>query len=178
MRKVFKSISNVIMIEKEKKMEVYLDNSATTKCFDQVCVAMQEMYKEEYGNPSSLHRKGISAENRMREAKEVVAKVLKVEERELIFTSGGTESDNHAIIGVAMAVKRRGMHLITTKIEHPAVLRTMEYLETQGFSVTYLSVDQTGHIDMDELGQAITEETILVSIMHTNNEVGAVQDIN
>lgn len=158
-------------------MEVYLDNSATTKCFDQVCEAMQEMYKEEYGNPSSLHRKGISAENKMREAKEVVAKILKVDEKELIFTSGGTESDNHAIIGVAMAAKRRGMHLITTKIEHPAVLRTMEYLETQGFSVTYLSVDHTGHINMDELGQSITEETILVSIMHTNNEVGAVQDI-
>lgn len=158
-------------------MEVYLDNSATTRCFDEVCLAMQEMYKVEYGNPSSLHRKGISAERKMRDAKEVVAKLLKVDEKELLFTSGGTESDNHAIIGAAMAAKRRGRHLITTKIEHPAVLRTMEYLETQDYTVTYLDVDQTGHINLEELKNAIREDTILVSIMHTNNEVGAVQDI-
>lgn len=158
-------------------MDVYLDNSATTKCFDEVCQVMQEMYKEEYGNPSSLHRKGISAENKMRQAKELIAKTLKVEEKELIFTSGGTESDNHAIIGVAMAMKRRGKHLITTKIEHPAVLRTMEYLEEQGFEVTYLNVDKNGQIDLSELKEEIKEETTLVSIMHTNNEVGTVQKI-
>ena len=158
-------------------MEVYFDNAATTKCFKEVCDSMQKIHLEEYGNPSSLHRKGSLAENQVRIAKEILEKILKVKEKELYFTSGGTEADNPAIIGCAMAAKRIGSHLITTKIEHPAVLRTMEYLEQQGFKITYLGVDEKGQIDLEELREKINEETILVSIMHTNNEVGSLQKI-
>lgn len=158
-------------------MEAYLDNAATTKCFDEVCKKMDTIYKEDYGNPSSLHRVGITAEKYLKEAQEVLAHILKVAPSEIIFTSGGTEADNLAIIGTAMAAKRTGNHLITTKMEHPAVLRSMEYLESNGFFITYLSVDGNGYISIEELQEAITSETILVSIMHTNNEIGTVQSI-
>ncbi len=158
-------------------MQVYLDNSATTKCFEETCLKMNKVYLEEYGNPSSLHRKGMLAEAQIREAKDILANILKVEQKEIYFTSGGTESDNLAIIGCALAAKRTGSHLITTKIEHPAVLRAMEYLEQQGFLISYLEVDENGQIDRKELKDLISEETILVSIMHTNNEIGSVQKI-
>ena len=158
-------------------MEVYLDNSATTRVFLDVAELMKTLMCEEYGNPSSLHRKGVQAENHIKQAKAVFAKLLKVNEKEIFFTSGGTESDNLAIIGCAMANRRRGTHLITTQIEHPAVLQTMKYLEEQGFRVTYLPVDASGRIRLDDLKAAMTNETILVSIMHTNNEVGSVQPI-
>ena len=159
-------------------MEVYLDNSATTKCFDEVAELMTRIMCEDYGNPSSLHRKGVQAEQYIRYAKETVAQILKVNEKEIFFTSGGTESDNLAIRGCAYANCRAGRHLITTQIEHPAVLKTMKHLEEEGFRVTYLPVDRTGCVQLSELQRAITGETILVSMMHTNNEVGTLQPVS
>lgn len=154
-----------------------MDNSATTRCFDQVAELTAHIMCEDYGNPSSLHRKGVQAEKYTRYAKEVIAGNLKVNEKEIFFTSGGTESDNLALIGCARANCRSGRHLITTQIEHPAVLQTMKHLEEEGFRVTYLPVDKTGCIRLEDLERAITGETILVSIMHTNNEVGAMQPV-
>lgn len=158
-------------------MEVYLDNSATTRVFLDVAELVKKLMCEDYGNPSSLHRKGVQAENYIRYAKETFAKILKVNEKELFFTCGGTESDNLALIGCALANQRKGKHLITTQIEHPAILQTMKYLESLGFTVTYLPVDGSGRIRLDDLQRAMTNETILVSIMHTNNEVGSVQPV-
>lgn len=158
-------------------MEVYLDNSATTRCFDEVAALMTRIMCEDYGNPSSLHRKGVEAEKYIRYAKEVISRNLKVTEKEIYFTSGGTESDNLALRGCAYANCRRGKHLITTQIEHSAVLQTMKQLEEEGFRVTYLPVDSKGCIRLEDLERAITGETILVSIMHTNNEVGSLQPI-
>ena len=158
-------------------MKVYLDNSATTRCFDEVAQLMMQIMCEDYGNPSSMHHKGVEAENYLRYARETLARILKVNEKEIIFTSGGTESDNIAIIGTAMANHRTGRHIITTQIEHPAVLQTMRYLEDQGFRVTYLPVDGQGRIHMEDLERAICKETILVSIMHTNNEIGTLEPI-
>ena len=158
-------------------MEVYLDNSATTKCFEDVAELMTKIMCEDYGNPSSMHNKGMQAENYIRNAKDIISRNLKVNEKEILFTSGGTESDNIALIGSAMANYRAGRHLITTKIEHPAILQTMKYLEEQGFEVTYLPVDKNGQIRLEDLEKAIRNDTILVSIMHTNNEIGALQPI-
>lgn len=158
-------------------MEVYLDNSATTRAFPEVAHLVSKLMLEDYGNPSSMHFKGVEAEQYVRHAKEQIAKVLKVNEKEIFFTSGGTEADNLALIGAAMANRRSGMHLITTRIEHPAVLRTMEYLEGQGFRVTYLPVDKTGRVRPEDLQKSMRPDTILVSVMHTNNEVGAVQPV-
>jgi cysteine desulfurase len=132
---------------------------------------------EDYGNPSSLHLKGIEAERHIKNAKEEISKILKVEAKEIIFTSGGTESDNLAIIGGAKANRRRGNHIITTKIEHPGVLNTMKHLEEEGFEVTYLPVDEGGVVDLQALKAALTEETILVSIMHVNNEIGSISPL-
>ena len=158
-------------------MEVYLDNSATTRCFPEVATLMTSIMCTDYGNPSSMHTKGVEAEHHIRYAKEVIAKNLKVNEKEILFTSGGTESDNLALIGTAFANMRSGRHLITTMIEHPAILQTMKFLEQQGFTVTYLPVDENGRIRLEDLDHAITEDTILVSMMHTNNEIGALEPI-
>lgn len=158
-------------------MEVYLDNSATTRTFPEVAELMSKIMCEDYGNPSSMHNKGVQAERYVRYGRETLAKILKVNEKEIYFTSGGTESDNLALIGCAMANYRAGKHLITTKIEHPAILQTMHYLEDQGFEVTYLSVNDKGQISLQELQNAMRKDTILVSIMHTNNEIGAVEPI-
>ena len=158
-------------------MEVYLDNSATTRCFDEVAQLTHKILCEHYGNPSSMHHKGVEAERYVRDARETLAKILKVNEKEILFTSGGTESDNIALVGTAMANHRRGRHLITTQIEHPAVLQPMAYLLNQGFEVTYLPVDKEGRIRLSDLEQAIRPDTILVSIMHTNNEIGSLQPI-
>ena len=168
---------NILFRKAGNMMEVYLDNSATTRCFDEVAALMTRIMCEDYGNPSSLHRKGVEAEKYIRYAKEVIAKNLKVNEKEIIFTSGGTESDNLALRGCAYANCRSGRHLITTQIEHPAILQTMKHLEEEGFKVTYLPVDSKGCIRLEDLERAITGETILVSIMHTNNEVGSLQPI-
>ena len=141
-------------------MEVYLDNSATTRTFPEVAELMSKIMCEDYGNPSSMHNKGVQAERYVRYGRETLAKILKVNEKEIYFTSGGTESDNLALIGCAMANYRAGKHLITTKIEHPAILQTMHYLEDQGFEVTYLSVDDKGQISLQELQNAMRKDTI------------------
>lgn len=155
--------------------EIYLDNSATTRCFPEVVRLMDKILLEEYGNPSSMHHKGVEAERHLQEAKKIYAHILKVGERTLYFTSCGTESDNIAIIGGAMANQRDGKHLITTRIEHPAVLESMKFLESQGFEVTYLPVDENGLVDPQAVEDAVRDDTILVSIMHTNNEIGALE---
>lgn len=157
--------------------EIYLDNSATTRVFPEVAELMNRIFREEYGNPSSMHHKGVEAEKELREARETLAQILKVKEKNLLFTSCGTESDNLAIIGAARAASRRGKHLITIPIEHPAVLETMKYLESEGFEITYLPVDQDGLVSPEAVAQAVREDTILVSIMHTNNEIGALEPI-
>ncbi len=158
-------------------MEIYLDNSATTRVYPEVAQLMTKIMCEDYGNPSSMHHKGVEAEKYVRQAKEIFAGILKCDAKNIYFTSGGTESDNLAIIGAAQSLKRRGTHIITTKIEHPAVLNTMKYLESQGFTVSYISVDKAGVIDLEELEKELSAETILVSIMHTNNEIGSVQPL-
>ena len=158
-------------------MEAYLDNSATTRCLEEVTDKMVHIMREDYGNPSSMHMRGVEAEKYIKEAKAFFASNLKVNEKEIYFTSGGTESNNLALIGCAMANRRAGNHLITTSVEHASVLNTMKYLEEQGFRVTYLPVDEDGRVSLDALKEAICEETILVSCMYVNNEVGAVQPI-
>jgi len=158
-------------------MEVYLDNSATTRCFDRVAELAAKVMTLDYGNPSSMHNKGVDGEKYLRHAREVIAKNLKVNEKEILFTSGGTESDNMALIGTAYANQRAGRHLITTQIEHPAVLQAMQYLEKQDFEVTYLPVDANGQVKLEELQRSLRKDTILVSIMHTNNEIGSLQPI-
>lgn len=158
-------------------MEVYLDNSATTRTLDEVAHLITEILTKDYGNPSSMHRKGVSAERYLKYAKETLAKIMKVKDKEIYFTSGGTESDNWALIGAAYANVRAGKHLITTKIEHPAILQTMDYLERQGFEVTYLPVSKEGIVSLEALKKALRPDTILVSIMQVNNEVGAIQPI-
>jgi len=158
-------------------MQVYFDNSATTRCYPQAIARMTEAMQENYGNPSSLHQKGVDAEKYIREAKAFFAGNLKVSDKELYFTSGGTESNNLAIIGTALANRRAGRHLITTSIEHDSVLASMKYLEEQGFEVTYLPVDQNGLASPEELKAALREDTILVSVMYVNNEIGAVEPV-
>lgn len=158
-------------------MEAYLDNSATTRCCQSATDKMVTLLTMEYGNPSSLHMKGVLAEKEITEAKKKIAKTLKVQEKEIYFTSGGTESNNLAIIGAAMANKRAGMHVITTSIEHASVSNPMQFLEENGFDVTYLGVDADGHISLEELKKSIRDDTILVSIMHVNNEMGAIQPV-
>lgn len=158
-------------------MEAYLDNSATTRAYDEVADLVAKIMKEEFGNPSSVHHMGMVSGERLSQARETIAASLKVDPQEIVFTSGGTESDNLALIGVARANKWRGNHIITTKIEHPAILETMAFLEKEGFEITYLSVDETGTIDLDELKNAIRKETILVSIMFVNNEIGTLMPI-
>lgn len=159
-------------------MEVYLDNSATTRAYPEVGDIVYKVMCQDYGNPSSMHRKGVEAEHYVKDAKEILAKVLKVNTKEIFFTSGGTESDNLALIGAARANRRMGNHLITSSIEHPAILNTMRYLEEEeGFRVTYLPVDENGRIRLDALKEALCRDTILVSIMYVNNEVGSVQPI-
>ena len=154
-------------------MEAYLDNSATTRCCEEAAQLVVKLLTEDYGNPSSLHNKGVIAENYMNDARKKIAKTLKVQEKEICFTSGGTESNNLAIIGVAEANKRSGKHVITTSIEHPSVSATMAYLEEHGYEVTYLPVDAYGVISLDDLKAAIRPDTILVSLMQVNNEIGA-----
>ena len=158
-------------------MEVYLDNSATTRVFPEVAELVTKIMCEDYGNPSSMHMKGVQSEQYIRYAKETFAKLLKVQEKEIFFTSGGTESDNLAILGCVGANLRAGKHLITTHIEHPAVLETMKYLEKQGFDVTYLGVDEHGIVRPEDVKNALRPDTILVSVMHTNNELGSLQPL-
>lgn len=158
-------------------MEAYFDNSATTKVLDCVKDAVVDAMCVNYGNAAAKHRKGVEAENLIREAKKAIADTLKVQEKEILFTSGGTESNNTALIGTALANRRAGKHLITTGVEHPSIYNTMSFLEEMGFEVTYLPVDHLGHISLEDLEKVIREDTILVSVMYVNNEVGAVEPI-
>ena len=157
--------------------EIYLDNSATTKAFPEVIDLITKVMGEDYGNPSSMHHMGVVAEDRLKESTKILSSILGCTEKNIFYSSGGTESDNIAILGAAKALERRGKHIITTKIEHPAVLNTMKHLEDEGFEVTYLGTDGSGRISLEELEAALTPGTILVSIMHTNNEIGSVQPI-
>lgn len=158
-------------------MEAYFDNSATTKPYDSVMDVVVKVMEEDYGNPSSLHMGGVRAENYIKSAKKDIAGILKCQEKEIVFTSGGTESNNMALIGTAMANKRKGNHIITTAIEHSSVEAPVKFLESRGFRVTRLAVDENGIIFLDELKNAICDDTILVSIMYINNEIGSVQPI-
>ena len=158
-------------------MEAYLDNAATTRVFPEVREMMVHVMEEDFGNPSSKHTKGITAENYIKEAKETICTQLKCKPKEIIFTSGGTESNNMAFIGTAIANRRAGKHVITTRIEHASVHEPMDYLEEMGYDVTYLPVDSTGRVSVEELENAIREDTFLISIMYVNNEVGSVQPI-
>lgn len=159
-------------------MEIYLDNSATTMVRPEVAKLMYEIMTKDYGNPSSMHIKGVQAERYLREAKEIFAGILKVSEKEIFFTSGGTEGDNMAIIGAALAGRRRGRHIITTVIEHPAVLESCAFLEKNGFEVTYLPVNAAGQVEPDTLKAALRDDTVLVSVMYVNNEIGAIEPVS
>lgn len=158
-------------------MEAYLDNSATTRCYPAVVDIVVKTMTEDFGNPSAMHTKGVEAEKYVKEAAKILAQLLKVTEKEILFTSGGTESNNLALVGGALANKRSGNHIITTAVEHPAVARHVEYLENQGFEVTILPVDEQGVVKMDVLEESLRPDTILVSTMYVNNEVGSVMPI-
>lgn len=156
---------------------VYLDNSATTRVADEVLEVMLPYFNAEFGNASSIHSHGQKARAAVEEARQKVAEFLGADPREIVFTSGGTESDNTAIRGVAEYHKANGNHIVTSQIEHHAVINTCKALEKDGFLVTYLPVDEHGLVDPDAVRQAITPRTILISIMHANNELGVVQPI-
>lgn len=158
-------------------MEVYFDNSATTRCYDSVKDIVVKAMTEDFGNPSAMHLKGVEAEKYIKSSAESLARLLKVQEKEILFTSGGTESDNLALIGATLANKRSGNHIITTSVEHPAVSQPALFLQEQGFEVTYLPVDSRGVVKMDALKAILREDTILVSVMYVNNEVGAVMPV-
>ncbi len=158
-------------------MKCYFDNSATTKCLDEVVDKMNEMMRDTYGNPSSLHNMGFDAEKELNNARQIIAKSLKANDKEIVFTSGGTESNNLALIGSALANRRAGKHIITSGIEHPSINEPLKFLEEEGFEVTYLPVDENGLVSLDALRDSIRDDTILVSIMHINNEIGSVQPL-
>lgn len=158
-------------------MEVYFDNSATTRCYDSVKEIVIRTMTEDFGNPSAMHLKGVEAEKYVKDSVAKLARILKVQEKEILFTSGGTESDNLALIGAAMANKRSGNHIITTAVEHPAVSQPALFLQEQGFEVTYLPVDNRGVVKLDALEAVLRPDTILVSVMYVNNEVGAVMPV-
>ncbi len=154
-------------------MEVYFDNSATTKAYVEVIDTMSDIMKNFYGNPSSTHSLGLKAEDKLKECRKTFGEILNCTEGEIFFTSGGSESNNFLIKGFA----KEGLHVITTKIEHPSVTDVCKFLEKKGVEVTYLDVNKFGRIDLEQLSRAIRKETVLVSIMHVNNEFGAIQDL-
>lgn len=156
---------------------IYFDNSATTKPLPEVLASFQKVSQEYYGNPSSIHRFGMEADKLLRKAHQQAADLLGVKSKEIIFTSGGTEGNNLAIKGIALANQHRGKHIITSEIEHPSVLASCKALESLGFTVTYLPVDQTGVVKVKDVEEAIQKDTILLSIMHINNELGTIQPI-
>lgn len=159
------------------QQEIYLDNSATTQVLPQVGDKMIETMLKNYGNPSSLHRKGFEAEKELKIARGIIADILKVGSSSIYFCSGGTEANNWAIKSTARRYRKRGNHLITTKIEHASILYSFKELEAEGFKVTYLPVDEAGKISLDDLKGSLKEETILVSIMHVNNEIGSIMPV-
>lgn len=158
-------------------MEAYFDNSATTKVLDSVKEIVVKVMTEDYGNAAAKHRKGFEAENYIKAARAVIAKTLKVQEKEILFTSGGTESNNTALIGAALANPWNGRHIISSAIEHASVYNPLGFLEELGYEITYLPVDSLGHISLKELSEAIRPDTVLVSVMYVNNEVGSVEPV-
>ena len=158
-------------------MEAYFDNSATTKVFDCVKDIVVKTMIEDYGNAASKHTKGVKAEQYIKEAREIIAKTFIVQEKEIVFNSGGYESNNMALIGAAMANRRRGNHIISSNVEHSSVYNTLGVLQEQGFEITYLPVNHQGHIDLEQLKDSLRSETILVSVMYVNNEVGSVEPV-
>jgi len=158
-------------------MEIYLDNAATTEVYPEVVSLMTEIMRKDFGNPSSMHRKGVEAEKYLKEASARTARVLKTEEKNIYFTSGGTESNNWALKGAAWANRRAGMHIITTAVEHAAVSEPLKFLEGQGFEITRIPVDSTGTADPEDIRKAVREDTILVSVMAVNNEIGSIQPL-
>jgi len=159
-------------------IKVYLDNSATTKADPEVIKAMLPYFSEKYGNPSSMHSFGQDAKEAIAKSRKIIADSIGADEDEIIFTSGGTESDNLALKGIATALKNKGNHIITSSIEHPAILATCRELSNAGYTITYLKIDSKGFVNLEELRQTMTKNTILVSIMHANNEIGTIQDID
>lgn len=158
-------------------MEAYFDNAATTRPTKEVCEKVCKVMYEDFGNPSSKHTIGMEAEEYIDEARGIIADTLRCDKKNIVFTSGGTEANNQAIIGTARAYERSGMHIITTSYEHASVHEPMFFLEKEGFEVTYLPVDENGHVDPVVLKEAMRDDTILISIMYVNNEVGAVNDV-
>jgi len=159
-------------------MDAYFDNSASTKVSEKAIDIMLKTMREDYANSSAKHIKGVDAEKYVKDAAETIAKTLKVKKSEIIFTSGGTESNNMALLGTAMAKKRLGKHIIISGIEHPAVYMPATFLAEEGFELTVLPVDKTGRVDLEVLKESIREDTILVSIMYVNNEIGAVEPVD
>ena len=158
-------------------MEAYFDNSATTKVLDSVKDIVVKTMTEDYANPAAKHRKGMEAEQYIRDARKIIADTMKVQEKEILFTSGGSESNNMALIGTAWANQRAGKHIISPSIEHPSVYNPLGVLEELGFEVTILPVDHDGHISLKELEEAIRPDTILISVMYANNEIGTIEPI-
>lgn len=156
---------------------IYLDHAATSPMHPEVIKTMTEVMSETFGNPSSVHSFGRQAAGKLEMAREVIGKSLGVKYHEIVFNSGGTEGDNTAILETAFGRQNEGRHLITTQIEHPAVINTMKYLETQGFEVTYLPVDRKGNISLADFDASLRPDTILVSIMYGNNEIGNLMPI-
>ena len=159
------------------KKSVYLDNNATTPMDDRVIEVMTKVMRESYGNPSSVYQVGQKGKKIIEESREMISGLLGLKSREIVFTSGGTESNNMAIRGVARGLKKKGMHLITSAIEHSSVLNTFKDMESLGWEVTYLGVDEKGKVSTEELRRSIKDETVLISIMHSNNEIGTFQPI-
>ena len=159
------------------KKNVYLDNNATTPMDDRVIEVMTKVMRESYGNPSSVYQVGQKGKKIIEESREMISGLLGLKSREIVFTSGGTESNNMAIRGVARCLKKKGMHLITSAIEHSSVLNTFKDMESLGWEVTYLGADEKGKVNTEELRRSIKDETVLISIMHSNNEIGTFQPI-
>ncbi len=158
-------------------MEVYFDNSATTKVYDEVIDVVVKTMREDYGNPSSMHLKGLDAEHLVSKSAETISKVLKCLPEEIVFTSGGTESNNMAIIGTALAKKRTGKHIVVSSVEHASVSSVMQFLIREGYEVTYIPSDEHGIVSPEAFANAVREDTILVSCMHINNEIGSIMPI-
>jgi cysteine desulfurase len=159
-------------------MEAYLDNSATTRCYEEVADVVRRTMLEDYGNPSSMHTKGVEAEKYLRQSQDILAGILKVKPQEIFFTSGGTESNNWALFGTAMSRKRKGKRIITTAIEHSAIAAPAAALEDLGYEIVRLPVNREGCVSLEDLEAVMTEDTILVSVMMVNNEIGAVEPVS
>jgi len=168
----------MVLMQQVPKKPIYLDYNATTPIDPEVLKAMDPYLREHFGNPSSTHQYGRSSKEAVEKARQQVSELISARPEEVIFTSGGSESDNHAILGVAFANSKKGKHIITSRVEHPAVIETCKYLQDRlGFDVTYLPVDGYGFVSPEDVESAIRKDTILITIMHANNEVGTIEPI-